>query len=100
MDLKSIQHLCSNSKAIIETTATSLDTSWKCIPVHATSWGGLWEAGVRLVKHPLKRIIRNIKLNFIELQTLVAEVEVCVNSRPLLPMSSDPSNLSSLVPSS
>ena len=54
----------------------------------STTFGGLWEAAVKSVKLHLRRIIGQQILNFEEFSTLLCQIESCLNSRPLLPLSS------------
>lgn len=82
---------------IVETASTS-NTEWHFIPPSSPHFGGLWEAGVKSLKYHLKRTIGNAKLTYEELSTLLAQIEACLNSRPLTPMSSDPTDLSALTP--
>jgi hypothetical protein len=58
--------------------------------------GGLWEAGVKSAKFHLKRVVGSTTLTFEEFQTILAQVEACLNSRPLCPMSCDPADLTAL----
>ncbi|KAL0880978.1 hypothetical protein ABMA27_002135 [Loxostege sticticalis] len=67
-------------------------------PAGAPHQGGLWEAGVKAVKTHLFRVIGNQTLTYEELNTLLAQVESILNSRPLCPLSSDPNDLSVLTP--
>jgi len=66
-------------------TATD-KVSWHFIPPSALHFGGLWEAGVRSVKHHLRRVVRDQKMTFEEFTTLLCNVEACLNSRPLAPL--------------
>ena len=68
------------------------------IPPRAPHFGGLWETGVKAVKLHLKKIIGNKLLSHEEFLTLVVQIEAVLNSRPLLPMSSEPNDLESLTP--
>lgn len=78
--------------------ATKSNTEWHFIPPSSPQFGGLWEAGVKSIKFHLKRSIGNSKLTYEELTTLLVQIEACLNSRPLTPMSSDPADLSVLTP--
>lgn len=73
-------------------------TNWQFIPPGAPHQGGLWESGVRSVKHHLRRTIgvRILTPNY--LYTLLTRVGACLNSRPLGPLSQDVSDLSPLTP--
>ncbi|XP_026726618.1 uncharacterized protein LOC113493036 [Trichoplusia ni] len=58
-------------------------TEWHFIPPHAPNFGGLWEAGIKSTKHHLKRVIGNSTLTYEEMATVLAQIEACLNSRPL-----------------
>lgn len=60
--------------------------AWKFIPPQAPHFGGLWEAGVRSVKHHLRRVLGSHTLTFEELTTTLCKIEACLNSRPLGPL--------------
>lgn len=73
-------------------------TKWCFIPPSAPHHGGLWEAGVKSVKHHLRRVVGARTLSTEEFCTLLTQIEACLNSRPLAPLTDDPSDLSSLTP--
>ncbi|XP_011883908.1 PREDICTED: uncharacterized protein LOC105571050 [Vollenhovia emeryi] len=73
-------------------------TDWAFIPPGAPHFGGLWEAGVKAVKYHLRRIVGDTCLTFEEMATLLAQIEACLNSRPLYALSNDPSDLVALTP--
>jgi hypothetical protein len=63
---------------------------WKFIPPHTPHFGGLWEAVVKSMKYHLRRTLGSHIATYEELCTLLAEIEACLNSRPLCTLSSDP----------
>ncbi|XP_011859136.1 PREDICTED: uncharacterized protein LOC105556649 [Vollenhovia emeryi] len=71
---------------------------WHFNPPAAPHFGGLWEAAVKSVKHHLQRVIGETKLTYEEMATFLAEVEACLNSRPLQALTDDPEDLSALTP--
>ncbi|XP_018308509.1 uncharacterized protein [Mycetomoellerius zeteki] len=71
---------------------------WIFIPPYSPHWGGLWEAGVKSCKNLLRAVLGNSGFTFEELCTALAQVERCLNSRPLYALSSDPSDLEPLTP--
>ncbi|CAI6377504.1 unnamed protein product [Macrosiphum euphorbiae] len=71
---------------------------WHFNPPSAPHFGGLWENAVKSTKHHLYRVIKDSRLNLEELQTLLCQIEACVNSRPMTPLSSDPGEPNALTP--
>ncbi|XP_071573943.1 uncharacterized protein [Temnothorax nylanderi] len=71
---------------------------WCFIPPYSPHLGGLWKAGVKSCKYHLKRVMGNTLFTFEELTTALVHIEACLNSRPLSPLSSDPSDLQPLTP--
>ncbi|XP_053698901.1 uncharacterized protein LOC128745855 [Sabethes cyaneus] len=65
---------------------------WKFIPARSPHHGGLWEAGIRVTKGFLSKIGGDARFTFEELSTVLAQVSACMNSRPISPLSSDPSD--------
>lgn len=72
--------------------------SWQFIPPSAPHLGGIWEAGVRSVKHHLRRVMRDYKFTFEEMTTLLCRVEACLNSRPIAPLSDAYDDYEALTP--
>lgn len=71
---------------------------WHFQPPGSPNFGGLYEAGVKLVKFHLKRVMANASLTHEELYTLIKEVEAVVNSRPITQISDSPDDLQALTP--
>lgn len=78
--------------------AQIFNVKWDFIVPNAPSWGGLWESGVKSVKKHLLRVIGTQNLTFEEYATRLTQVEACVNSRPIAPLSDDPNDLNALTP--
>ncbi|XP_076245382.1 uncharacterized protein LOC143185936 [Calliopsis andreniformis] len=78
---------------------TVIGIQWHFIPPHAPHFGGLWESAVKSAKYHLKRVVGQTNLTFEELYTMITQVESCMNSRPLCPLTDDPSDLTPLTPS-
>ncbi|XP_058444243.1 uncharacterized protein LOC131425935 [Malaya genurostris] len=71
---------------------------WKFIPPRAPHFGGLWEAAVKSAKSHLLKEMGNTTITYEDFLTLLAQVEMCLNSRPLTPLPSDSSDLEVLTP--
>ncbi|XP_055522766.1 uncharacterized protein LOC129716948 [Wyeomyia smithii] len=71
---------------------------YKFIPPKTPNFGDLWEAAVKAMKGHLKRTLGNAVITYEEMCTLTAQIEACLNSRPLTPLSSDPNDLEILTP--
>jgi len=84
---ESINHYLSDQKII-----------WKFIPQHAPHFGGIWEAAVKSMKVHLRHILGKVKLKYEELSTLLAQIEACLNSRPLAPLANDDDGIEALTP--
>lgn len=67
-------------------------------PVYAPHFNGLMEAGVKSAKFHLARILGTTHLTFEELCSLFTQIECVLNSRPLCPLSSSPSDYFPLTP--
>lgn len=71
---------------------------WSFNPPSAPHFGGLWEAGVKSFKTHLHRVVGEQVLTVEEFQTVLSQIEAVLNSRPLCPLSADPSDLEVLSP--
>lgn len=71
---------------------------WRFIPPRAPHFGGLWEAAVKSCKYHLLREISNTSLTIEDMMTLLAQIEMCLNSRPLIPIPTDPDDIEVLTP--
>ncbi|XP_073831493.1 uncharacterized protein [Musca autumnalis] len=72
--------------------------TWHFIPPGAPHMGGLWEAGVKSFKAHFRKFAGTMKFTFEEFSTLLSRIEACLNSRPLSPISQDPTDLAALTP--
>ncbi|GFX77616.1 integrase catalytic domain-containing protein [Trichonephila clavipes] len=71
---------------------------WKFIVERVPWWGGFYERLVKTKKDPLRKILDRALLTFEELSTILSEVEVIVNHRPLTYVENDPGEPEPLTP--
>ncbi|XP_038106987.1 uncharacterized protein LOC119766486 [Culex quinquefasciatus] len=71
---------------------------WKFIPPRAPHFGGLWETAVKSAKTHLLKTMGTTSANYEDMLTLLAQIEMCLNSRPLTPMPDDPADAEVLTP--
>ena len=71
------------SQEVISNFCSAQNIVWKFIPGRAPHFGGLWEAAVKSFKKHLSCVVGEVKLTFEELTTVLAQIESCLNSRPL-----------------
>ena len=72
--------------------------NWHFIPPRSPHMGGIWESAIKSAKVHLLKTLGNIKLDYEQFYTVVTQVEAIMNSRPLTPLSNDPSDLNPLTP--
>lgn len=97
-ELQELREFLRNEATSLVKSAAEEGITWEFIPPYSPHMGGIWEAAVKSLKHHLKRIVGSVNLSFEELSTIVTQVEAVLNSRPLTPMSNDPSDLGVLSP--
>jgi len=85
-------------KGTIGDALQQMHIEWTFIPSYSSHLGGIWEAGVKSCKYHLRRIMGNTLFTFEELTTALVQIEACLNSRPISPLSSDPADLLPLTP--
>ncbi|XP_017474759.1 PREDICTED: uncharacterized protein LOC108365274 [Rhagoletis zephyria] len=72
--------------------------NWQFIPPSAPHMGGLWESAVKSFKLHFKRTAGPHKFTFEEFTTLLIRVEAVLNSRPITPLTQDPTDFTALSP--
>nr|XP_049704680.1 uncharacterized protein LOC126056266 [Helicoverpa armigera] len=92
------QFLKNNHNNITEILAND-NIKFNFIPPYTPHFGGLWEAGVKSCKYHIRRVIGNANLTYEEFSTILAQIEAVLNSRPMHPLSADPTDLLPLSPS-
>jgi len=85
-------------KGTIGDALQQMHIEWTFIPLYSPHLGGIWEAGVKSCKYHLRRIMGNTLFTFEKLTTALVQIEACLNSRPISPLSSDPADLLPLTP--
>lgn len=81
---------------IRRTVEDSID--FRFIPARSPNFGGLWESAVKSFKTLFKRTIGTRSLVYDQMQTVLAQTEAILNSRPLTPISNDPDDFEALTP--
>jgi len=91
-ELKEIRDVLMEANDQIKSYCAERQISWQFNPPSAPTFGGSWEAAIKSMKHHLKRVIGDRPLTYEEYSTLLAKIEAIMNSRPLCPVSSNPSD--------
>ncbi len=93
-----LQQFLKNEQSRIASGYANRGTQWIFNPPAAPHQGGLWEAGVKAVKHHFKRVVGSSPIMLDQFQTLLCKIESCLNSRPLCALSADPTDVDALTP--
>lgn len=83
---------------IVSKECATQGIQWHFTPPSAPHFGGLWEAAVRSAKKHLLKVVGENPVSPEDFTTLLVQVEGCLNSRPLTPMTEDPDDLEPLTP--
>ena len=67
----------------VETDLANRGITWKFITERSSHRGGWWERICRSLKEPLRKILGKAFLTYVEMYTVLTEIESTVNSRPL-----------------
>ena len=65
---------------------------------HAPHFGGLWEAAVKSFKRHFCHVMRDVRVSFEELTTVLTQIESCLNSRPLTSLPQPEDDIEALSP--
>ena len=99
-ELKELHDFCNRqgTKDCLSELCAEEGICWRFVPEHAPHFGGLWEAAVKTFKHHFRRIVGGVRLTFEELTTTLAQIEACLNSRPLVPLPAPEQGMEALTP--
>ena len=93
---KVISNLCKNPNLF--ESLTKLNCDWQFAPARSPWFSGFIERMVQSTKAILKRVLGRQKLTYLELFTLLCEIEQVLNNRPLIALTSDISDPMALSP--
>jgi len=86
---------CASTTALFESSTVqeglaSQGVEWKFIPCRAPWYDGYWECLIGYTKNAFKKTLGCAYVTFSGLQTIIVQIEVHLNNRPLTYVSSDP----------
>ncbi|XP_015119042.1 uncharacterized protein LOC107042495 [Diachasma alloeum] len=94
--LEKIYRQPSEENQRVQAALATHGTQWSFSPPRVPHFGGKWEAAVKSTKHHLKRVLGSTTLTYEELNSMIIQIEACLNSRPICLMSDDPDDLQAL----
>ncbi|XP_018407517.1 PREDICTED: uncharacterized protein LOC108783445 [Cyphomyrmex costatus] len=98
-ELKDIYTFLKMHNSKLQTALAAQRIEWRFLPPRSPHFEGLWEAAVKSIKKHLYTVTKGLTYTFEEYSTLLVEIESVLNSRPLMPIPSDPNEISILTPS-
>ncbi|XP_063979910.1 uncharacterized protein LOC135163933 [Diachasmimorpha longicaudata] len=96
--LKTLYNQPSRENLEIQAALATQGTQWSFSPPRAPHFGGKWEAAVKSTKFHLKRVLGSSTFTYEELNSILIQIEACLNSRPITPMTDDAEDLQALTP--
>ncbi|GJQ66111.1 hypothetical protein Trydic_g4178 [Trypoxylus dichotomus] len=90
--------LLKNNESLSNTVSVE-NVNWHFIPAYSARQGGLWEAGVKSVKHHIKRVLGTTLVTFENFLTILNIIKAILNSRPMYSLSSSPNDFEPITPS-
>ncbi|CAG7836073.1 unnamed protein product [Allacma fusca] len=90
-----------NSKEFTNDVANFMGSKqihWHFQPPGSPHFGGLWEYGIKSLKHHIVRAMGSSIFTYDDMHIITCKIEACMNSRPLTQLSSDPNDLAALTP--
>ncbi|XP_055602194.1 uncharacterized protein LOC129750989 isoform X1 [Uranotaenia lowii] len=95
-----LKRLLSNSEHAdeVETECSECNIRWHFNPPRASHFGGLWESAINSAQKHFLRVVRDRPLSYDDMDTLLCQIECCLNSRPIVPLSDDPTDYEPLTP--
>ncbi|XP_055543704.1 uncharacterized protein LOC129729231 [Wyeomyia smithii] len=85
-------------KTEINRCLTNSGIKWVFNPPASPHRGGIWEAAVKSAKKHLVAVLGTTAVTYEEMSTILSQIEACLNSRPLCPLSRDPDSYEALTP--
>lgn len=95
---KELGQALQDATPILKQHFSKLAINWHFNPPGSPHFFGLWEAGVKSVKHHLKRVIGKAIYTYEEYLTLLCQIEACLNSRPLTAIDNKADGVDTLTP--
>lgn len=93
-----LKRIVVESEKSVNEWAKAQSIIWKFTTPAAPHAGGIYESGVKSMKHHLKRVLDSSLLTYEQFSTVLCKVEAILNSRPLTPISDDPNDFRVLTP--